>query len=217
MIFTGYVKQKWAKFDWHPKLYEKWKTMPPLREYLGLESTSRMIFGAGAGYTAWGHADRLMFEFVLARHRFDQIIEFGTWTGMSSLYFGMAAAMRRIPFWTCDHKDLRPPEVKKVWLWNMTFAKLDLLKTVSEEVVSRVSQENVLLIVDNGKKEKEAMVYGKHMAKGSVMIVHDWVTEVDPSLADRLAEDGYDPLYFEFAEYLASHVRVFIRSRVPWE
>ena len=217
-ISLQYRHEPWMWYRWHPEEYEKWDKMPDVLEYLHLHSSSGYIFGVDRSFVPWGHSDRLMFEFVIVRHAFDSVLEFGTWSGVSSLYFGMAAAMRRIPFVTFDICDIRPYEVKKVWLWNMSFIRADLLKGVDDHVACRVMQPDMLLIVDNGDKTKEAAMYGKYMAKGSVMIVHDWGIQVpEEPISTTLREDGFVPLYFDFAEHLKSTCRVWQRQKVQWE
>ena len=208
----------WMIYHWHPAEYEQWTAMPPMAEYLSVHSSSRSVFGVGTGYVAFGHADRLFVEFVLARHGFQSILEFGTWSGVTSLYLGIAAAMRSIPFWTCDIEDMRLEEVKRMWLWNMLFEKVNLLGGVTDVVVSRVEQPDVFLLVDNGNKEYEAETYGKYMAQGSMMMIHDWETEVKQEpMVKIMADNGFVPLYFDVAEHFMCHCRLFQRQTIPWE
>ena len=204
----------WMLYHWHPREFEKWKSMPPIREYLLLHCSGRGIFGIDGNDVSWGHADRLLFELVMARHDFSSVVEFGTWKGVTSLYLGVTAAIRGILFWTFDIRDFRMDTVKKAWLNNMTFKETDLLtETPNQEVVNAISGDRTLLIVDNGNKELETEKYGSFLKSGSAMIIHDWRTEVRPEvISPLLSTRGYECCYESFASHFGSSCSFWIKK-----
>jgi hypothetical protein len=64
--------------------------LPPLYKYMDVTSASRGIFGSQFDVNAFGHGDRLFLDWLMARHdQFVRITEFGTFTGVTTLYLGM--------------------------------------------------------------------------------------------------------------------------------
>ncbi len=63
-----------------------------------------------------GYADVMMWEFVFARHKSQRnLVELGTMTGGTSLYFGMTANVRGGTFDTFDRSDNRAADAKRGW------------------------------------------------------------------------------------------------------
>ena len=63
-----------------------------------------------------GWADVMMWEFTFTRHKnLKNMIELGTMTGGTSLYFGMAANVRGGTLDTFDRADNRHLETKRGW------------------------------------------------------------------------------------------------------
>ena len=84
--------------------------MPPLCDYISIECLGKgnkraaHVFGFGGPGLMIGFADTLMWEFVFARHKAPHrhMVELGTMTGGTSMYFGMAARMRGGMFHSFD-------------------------------------------------------------------------------------------------------------------
>jgi len=219
-----------------PCNYGQWFGLPDLRQYISLRNTSRSQFGIGGmpdDRVLMGHADFIFIDFVLLRRPWKSIVEFGTWTGLTSLYLGMAARLRQIPFTTYDYKDFRLDEIKMAWLPAMEFQEVNLLggaepakegEPIGKEalpdkiepdadVVQRISRDGVLLLVDNGNKVVEANSYCPHLKAGSAFMIHDWGCEVLRSeIQEMLRDCGFVMEGEDVAEMLGSHLRYFVKG-----
>jgi len=230
---NGVVKQ----CPFIPENYENWQKMPPLCDYISIEclgngnKRAAHVFGFGGPGLMIGYADVLMWEFVFARHQnLKDMVELGTMTGGTSLYFGMTANVRGGSFDTFDRSDNRASEVKRGWLPNMNYHIQDILTNVlpsdpsthNKEVVSVLDVGHpVLGLFDNGDKKKETDCYARYMAVGSVLLLHDWEHLDLPKphwemtysyVAKTLEGLGFQKAYFDFSEHIGSSTRAFIRS-----
>ena len=230
---NGVVKQ----CPFIPENYENWQKMPPLCDYISIEclgnnnKRAAHVFGFGGPGLMIGYADVLMWEFVFARHQnLKDMVELGTMTGGTSLYFGMTANVRGGSFDTFDRSDNRATESRRGWLPNMHFHISDILTNVipsdptthNKEVISVIDVGHPILgLFDNGDKKKETDAYARYMAVGSVLLLHDWEHldlprphwEMTYSMVAKTLEAlGFQKAYFDFAEHIGSSTRAFIRS-----
>lgn len=224
------------KCEFIPENYENWSKMPPLCDYISIEclgegnKRAAHVFGFGGPGLMIGIADQMMWEFVFARHqRLSHMVELGTMTGGTSLYFGMTANVRGGEFHSFDRSDNRATESRRGWLPNMHFHITDILTNVlpddpathNPEVVQVLDTGfPVLGLFDNGDKKKETDCYARYMAVGSVLLLHDWEHldlprphwEMSYSMVARTLEKlGFVKLYFDFAEHVGSSTRAFQR------
>lgn len=132
------------------------------------------------GMFAMSQGDMYLIEYVWGIHRdLYHITELGTAGGITSLHLGLMTRMRGGTFTTFDIKDLRCSSAKRAWLDNMVFNMQDLLSSTPNLVaVGAVSKYNQLVLMDNGRKIQEINRYAPFMAKGSVLVTHDWGVEV---------------------------------------
>lgn len=214
------------------KTHDQWRKTPTLREYISLRNVGRGIFGIGGEVNEQvlvGYGDRMFLDFILLKE-WKHVVEFGTWTGLTSLYLGISAVLNGWTFITYDFKDYRLPEVKSIWHPVMEFELVNLLgvepekdnrpvKNVSEEwepvssVVKRVSRQRVLLIVDNGSKKDEVRLYCSHLQSKSGFLVHDWGEEVCmEDIQEIMEQNGFRLMYNEVAELLGTHFRFFEKA-----
>ncbi len=187
--------------------------MMELFNYINLNNKrddGRNLWGLPSGTS---QADRIFFEHIWKRHPgIKNIIELGTWYGVTALYFGMLCRIRNGWIKTFDIVDVRIPEVKQAWLDTMTFLEKDVL---NEDVVEQTINSDTLLFIDNGNKTKEVLKYARYVLVGGMIIVHDWQVEVDkPCVLDNLWKLGFNEVYCDIAEMVGSSARCFIRRDV---
>ena len=128
-----------------------------------------------------------------------RIIEFGTWMGGFSLYLNAQAKARDLVFYTFDSIVFREDVVQ-----NLPFTKLDIW--AHEEYLSKlIGQEGTILFCDNGNKPREIKTFAPSLTSDSIVVVHDWMTEIFPSdIPDYLEE-----VYGDFCDDIGSITRVF--------
>ena len=173
--------------------------LPSLWEWAGVLSASRGSFGVPFTSQAFGHGDRMFLDFVLARHPgFRRIVEFGTFTGVTSVILATAAFLRAGTdvgaggaeaagppsllgsFHTFDITDRRLPRAAAaVAALGGEFHIADLetdpgrLALRDAAAVSNVAEAD-LLFVDGGTKEKEVLLYAPLLPAGAGLLVHDF-------------------------------------------
>ncbi len=194
--------------------YEKNK--PPLYDLLSVLSAARSTYGSPYDMSAFGHGDKLFLEFILQRHlNIKNICEFGTFTGITSLYFGTAAALRNGSFVTFDIADQRTKEVKEIWLSNMQFQLADLENpnNIAMNVIP-VLQKTDLLFNDGWQKDVESQLYAKYLPIGAGVFQHDFSYNHirHQSGYDVLENLGFTPLYEDVAKYFNSCGRFWIKT-----
>jgi predicted O-methyltransferase YrrM len=186
------------------------------RDYCKLKSKHRSLLGFGKKNVQLCFLDLFLFEKVLCNNEIQNIVEFGTRRGITSMYLGLAASLKKIKFTTYDISDERLDCVCDSWLFNMNFQKVNLL---AEEdpllVVQEISQPKTFLFIDNGNKILEIKKYCKHLQLGSIVLIHDWETEVkEKEILPFLTSLGYRALYWEESQSFKSSSRVFQRVDV---
>jgi len=178
--------------------------------------TPRTIFGAKSPAISKG--DLLFLEYVLSLNQdFKILVEFGTFSGITSVYLGTAALMRDGEFYTYDNSIHHPrPIAKKVWRKGFNAVTIDLLDHAQKEVIKVISKPNVFLDIDNGNKGLEAELYGNHLRVGSGFVIHDWYSLTDKWRGRLLRQPWLSDFNMEYewqAAVLLSKFRFFRRVR----
>ena len=122
----------------------------------------------------FGHGDRIMLDFVLSRHRDTpaDIAEFGTFGGVTSLYLGIAAALRGGRLDTFDIVDNREARVRETFLPNMHFHLGDA-NAFGADVVRALEHAGVVL-VDHVERLPFFKRAAPHLRADCVVLVHDY-------------------------------------------
>ena len=117
---------------------------------------------------------------VLRLNEVDCIVELGTHMGGLALYLGVCGAVLGVPVYTFD-RDSSFSEKAKPGLdrLGVEFHELDYM-TDKDKVLECIAGRKVYLICDgdNMSKTGEFNSYVPDLAKGSVVSVHDWLSEV---------------------------------------
>jgi predicted O-methyltransferase YrrM len=185
-----------------------------LISYIGLDNLSK------DGRTLWGaipatsQADRIYFEHIWKYNpQIKNVVEFGTLLGITSLYFGMFVALRGGKLITFDFVDERLKEVKKIWLPEMEYIKMDILVSAQQKVIEYISKPDTFVFIDNGNKAKEVLLYTEHVANGNIVAVHDWAPEGNEAVSlPHLLNLGYKELFPDIRRMTGTGVRGFIRE-----
>jgi len=78
----------------------------------------------------------------------------------------------------------------------------------NQKVIDVISNDNVLLYCDNGKKELEIEYYSQYITKGSVIGCHDYDTEVDSIwIEDFLKKAGFNQFHHDILENLRGTIK----------
>lgn len=126
------------------------------------------------------------------------IVELGTWQGGFSLYLAAQAFARGIDFTTIDATapDREIPGFIRMDIWRQADQLGGLLKAL----------EPVILLCDNGNKPRELRTFPAYLQDPrSLVVVHDWMTEVLPSDVP----DTLTPVYEDYCDELGSMSRCF--------
>ena len=192
-----------------------------------------------------GHGDRILLDAAirvaqirslrqLEVNQNQNIVEFGTFHGVTSLYLGMVAKLWGVKFDTFDIEDVRTPQVKSAWLDCMNFHLTDLERVrgplVDDASLLAVKKAR-FLFVDGGHKDIEVWNFQRFARVGTVMLVHDidytryngilqTVPGEDrnsarvPAVHKFLKEFGWRQILTRAAIELVSCARVWIRERI---
>lgn len=127
------------------------------------------------------------------------IVEIGTWQGGFSWFLWAQTHARRIGFWTCDAvaPERDPPGY---------FERLDVWARPERigEVIESMGGP-VVLFCDGGNKPRELATFAPACPPGSVVVVHDWGTEVRPSDVPQCLTEAYG----DWCDQVGSLTRVF--------
>ena len=143
----------------------------------------RLSLGLPYALVGISHADQILLDHLLLRHpQWQNIVEFGTHVGITSMILGLTCKLRGGRFWTFNNHDDRLPQVKEAWLDNMTHIVADLLPVGGK--ADRIACATIqsagpcLVIFDNGDKAEEIRRYASSVPVGSAIAVHDWRDEL---------------------------------------
>lgn len=143
-------------------------------------------------------ADFYLWELVLnANPDLRAIVEIGTWQGGFSRYLAAQARGRGMAFRTYDSVvPDRPPE---------EFVRLDVFAFEREVGAYLESRAPLILFCDGGNKPRELCTFPKYLDERSIVIAHDWGTEVLPGDVPG----DLSPIYEDACDGLGSMSRVF--------
>lgn len=185
-----------------------------LMSYLNLHNGTGVRTMFGDWRTGMGRGDTLYIDYVLSQYtHLTDVVELGTMCGLTTCYLGVATALRGGRVYSYDIVDLVPPEVRKAASGLPIEYRIGSCLNpgvASEEIKSLVNNGHTLLFCDNGNKEREIEIYASYVGSGSVLIAHDWGTEVfEQNIAPFLR--GFETVDHDVAEKMSSHLRAWRR------
>lgn len=125
------------------------------------------------------------------------IVELGTWEGGFSGYLAAQARLRGLSFRTYD---IVAPQREIPG-----FVQLDIFRE-AEQIGSYLrTQEPVVLLCDGGNKAREMKTFAPYLTPESLLVVHDWGTEIHPQEVPA----GLTMLHSDLYERFGSMSRVF--------
>lgn len=135
-----------------------------------------------------------LFEQVLGKVDFKQMVEIGTQSGNFSLYLYLFSLTKIAQFQTYDVKDqIDRTFVKDLLGFRNHFQELDVFKHIEEvaELLSRPGK--TVLFCDGGDKEREFNTFVPFLKPGDIVAVHDWGTEVHKKNLNLDSVDELEP------------------------
>lgn len=142
--------------------------------------------------------DLLLWEAILNTNaQLKGIVELGTWEGGMARYLFAQAQARRMWFVTFDviQPADPPPE----------FVRADIYRYPEVVEQAAAAMGPVALLCDGGNKPRELQLFPPLMPDGSIFVVHDWLTETQPTdVPDFLVE-----VYGDYCDDIGSISRVF--------
>lgn len=183
-----------------------------LMQYLNLWGDNELRTVFGTWETALSRGDFLYLDYVLYNHQhLTSVMELGTLHGITTIYLGVAMALRSGSVISYDIQEFKPAKVHNVVKHlPIKFPHADVLNDplTTEIIRALISNVHTLLFCDNGNKEREVELYAPYLGQGSVLLVHDCWTEVKPeNIQPHLA--GFEPYQHEVAEAMSSHLRAW--------
>jgi len=199
-----------------------WEMEGHICNYLSLGGCCRYRHLLGLNFEhapqlGWG--DLMMLDFAFTGHpSLKNIVEFGTYLGITSLHLASMANLRGGQFISFDIGEHRHNFVADAWRRNpnMKIYFTDLLKTPSDErVIEAAKMDDTFYFFDNGDKTWECNHFMEDLAKtNSAFCTHDWDIEVALNgIQESLTKYGFVPFAFEHGEMLGSHVRCFTKKK----
>lgn len=125
------------------------------------------------------------------------IVELGTWKGGFSLWLHAQAENRDMCFRTYDviKPERQPPN----------FVQIDIYAEAEEIGKHLKKNAPLILLCDGGNKPRELRTFSMYLKPDSVIVVHDWGTEMLPGDVP----DNVEIVYGDFCDEIGSISRVF--------
>lgn len=143
-------------------------------------------------------ADFVLWESILNERTYEAIFEIGTWEGGFSHWLWAQCNARRMRFYTFD------AVVPKRWV--PEFRRKDVFADVKGIGMMMRLNEPCVVLCDNGNKPRELREFSAELEHpDSLLVVHDWGTEIQP----EDVPDTVEMVYGDFCEDLGSMSRVF--------
>jgi SAM-dependent methyltransferase/glycosyltransferase involved in cell wall biosynthesis len=130
-------------------------------------------------------------DMILAAGSIKRIIELGSARGALSMYLGLCGRRLGIPVYTVDFEPVMADATRRVLAdLGVTVLRLNCLGEGPGRLAVRalVSDVPVYLLCDNGNKQVEFSLYAQHLMPGSMVSVHDWLSEVGPQGVDGIVQ-----------------------------
>ena len=160
------------------------------------------------------HEDWLFLDALLAsKPEWTNLIELGTYYGLTSLYLGIIAGLRGGQVHTFDNIDQRKREIVKMWPDNIHFCHEDILKQSNGELVRWLRKPYTFAFLDNGNKPAEVCIYAKHLYPNSGFVAHNFGTEwTEWDIAYVVKEYGLSHYLWDLAHEMGTSCRAYIRQ-----
>lgn len=140
----------------------------------------------------------VLWEALLNSSHYNAVFELGTWEGGFSWWLWAQAQARGMKFVTYD--SVRPDRDVPC------FERRDVFLDRQELGALMRKHEPCIVFCDNGNKPRELEMYSKELrSSSSILVVHDWGTEMLP----ENVPDNVEMIHREFCEDLGSVSRVF--------
>lgn len=143
-------------------------------------------------------ADYWLWEAILnAQEEATGIVELGTGPGGFSLYLAAQAEARKLTFRTYD---VIAPERRIPG-----FVRCDIYAIADEIGIHLQRHDPVVLFCDGGNKPRELRTFSRYLSPRSLIVVHDWGTEMlRTDVPDNVVE-----IYGDLCDELGSMSRCF--------
>lgn len=173
---------------------------------------NRSVFGQ-VGRTCIGHGDLMYCEQLLSeRQNWKTVIEMGTGSGLTTLWFAIAMNLRDGSVYTYDK--VRPaPFYKRNWPHGVVWRQGDMYAApILPEILELAGKPDTLVICDGADKTKEMDLVMPHIAPGNGIMCHDWAVEVDHQRIHDLAHKwSCKPILHDFAHAVIGRYRAWER------
>jgi len=185
----------------------------PLNGYMEIPE-EKLSFGLSPEFVGIAAADQVWLNHIIRQHpEWRRCVEIGTSYGLTALFVSICMLAREGDCWTVD---IAPPPyvsaITRMWPSNLHVLTLDALPTTGLPAAAIVdviaSGIPTLVIMDGGDKTEEVRRYAPCLQSGSAFVVHDWVSELQPTgqvswdlIRHVLAQGaGWTPLALDEAE-----------------
>lgn len=168
------------------------------------QTIGNVSFGGIAAAQIW--ADFVLWESILNENpQVDAIFEIGTWKGGFSWWLNAQAQARNIFFETYDA--IQPHPVPPAFKRIDVFAERKYLGRRFRD------WEPCVVFCDGGNKPRELREFSQELVDpGSLLVVHDWGTEMRPDDVPDTVEEAYGG----FCDEIGSISRVFRLKGASW-
>lgn len=161
------------------------------------------------------YPDWLFLDAVLSsKPKWNNIVETGTYYGLTSLYLGVVAELRGGQVHTFDRIDQRLQNILNAWPDCVHFCHEDILGQFCSELSRWASRPNTFVFFDNGDKVKEVHIYAKRLDVGSGFVIHDCGLEwKEEDLMYPVTEWGCSEYMKDVALELGTSCRCYVRTK----
>lgn len=187
-----------------------WHVVKP--ELWGTPRTERSLFGQRLR-CGISKGDLIYMDRILADHEhLTTIIELGTGSGLTTIYYAVAMHLRGGQMITWDRRCPRPIHEQN-WPMGISKRQADIYSEPAiSEIRAQLSGPNTFGIFDGGLKTKELELFAANIGPQGVVAVHDWASEVDHDVAYRVAKEAQlEPVRWDLAEACLSKFRAWKR------